>query len=103
MSIEAAVIAAIGNHRRWRPGRRPSVHCDDGVLLDVLAVAFNPVDVAIATGRFYAGYPPLPYVPGIECVAHPAGEVRLVYAQGSGRGISSDGFAAEQVVALARR
>lgn len=74
---------------------------DEGVVLDVLAVAFNPVDVAIGTGRFYAGHPPLPYVPGIECVGRPVGESRLVYAHGSGRGISSDGFAAEQVVAPA--
>ena len=62
-----------------------------------LAVALNPVDIAIGSGRFYAGHPPLPYLPGIECVGRPVGEQRLVYAQGSGMGIASDGFAAEQV------
>jgi NADPH2:quinone reductase len=40
-------------------------------------------------------------VPGIECVGRPVGESRLVYAQGSGRGIGADGFAVEQVAAPA--
>jgi NADPH2:quinone reductase len=99
MSIQAAVIGELGAAPVIATRDLPVV--DDGVVLDVLAVAFNPVDVAIGTGRFYAGHPPLPYVPGIECVGRPVGESRLVYAQGSGRGISSDGFAAEQVVAPA--
>jgi NADPH2:quinone reductase len=99
MSIQAAVIGELGATPAIATRDLPAV--DDGVVLDVLAVAFNPVDVAIGTGRFYAGHPPLPYVPGIECVGRPVGESRLVYAQGSGRGISADGFAAEQVVAPA--
>jgi NADPH:quinone reductase-like Zn-dependent oxidoreductase len=67
----------------------------EGIVLTVHAVAFNPVDVAIANGRFYAGHPPLPYTPGIEAVGT-VGD-RLVYAQGSGRGIARDGFATERV------
>jgi NADPH:quinone reductase len=101
MSIQTAVIAAIGGPPTVVTRPAPIVDRDDGVLLDVLAVAFNPVDVAIASGRFYGGHPPLPYVPGIECVARPAGEDHVVYAQGAGMGISSDGFAATQVVAPA--
>lgn len=65
------------------------------LVLQTLAVAYNPVDIAIGSGRFYAGHPPLPYVPGIEAVGW-VGD-RLVYAQGSGRGIARDGFTAEQV------
>jgi NADPH2:quinone reductase len=99
-TMQAAVIAEIGTTPTPATRERPRDGGGDGdsVVLDVLAVAFNPVDVAIASGRFYAGHPPLPYVPGIECVGRPVGEQRLVYAQGAGMGISADGFAAEQVV-----
>jgi NADPH2:quinone reductase len=96
--IEAAVIVEIGTAPTTKTLPLPVADADDEVLLDVLAVAFNPVDVAIGSGRFYAGHPPLPYVPGIECVGRTTKQ-RLVYAQGSGRGISLDGFTAEQVVA----
>ena len=51
-----------------------------------IAVALNPVDIAIGNGRFYAGHPPLPYVPGVECVGRTVDEQRLVYAQGGGHG-----------------
>jgi NADPH2:quinone reductase len=95
--MQAAEIREIGAPPTTVTRESPSAEGDDRVVLDVLAAALNPVDVAIGTGRFYAGHPPLPYVPGIECVGRPAGEQRLVYAQGSGMGISSDGFAAEQV------
>ena len=66
------------------------------LVLDVAAVALNPVDVAIAAGTFYAGHPPLAYIPAIEA----AGWVgdRFVYAQGSGRGVATDGFLAERAV-----
>src|SRR6188472_1579678 len=69
---------------------------DGQLVLDVAAVALNPVDVAIAAGTFYAGHPPLAYIPAIEA----AGWVgdRFVYAQGSGRGVATDGFLAERVV-----
>lgn len=65
------------------------------LVLRTLAVAYNPVDIAIGSGRFYAGHPPLPYVPGIEAVGL-VGD-RLVYAQGSGRGITRDGFTGEHL------
>ena len=56
----------------------------------------TPVDIAIAAGTFYAGHPPLAYIPAIEA----AGWVgdRFVYAQGSGRGVATDGFLAERAV-----
>lgn len=67
----------------------------DCVELRVEAVALNPVDVAIASGKFYAGHPPLPYIPGLEAVGR-VGD-RLVYVQGGGLGITRDGFMTESV------
>lgn len=40
----------------------------DQAVVEVLAAGLNPVDVAIAAGRFYAGPPPLPCVSGREGV-----------------------------------
>ena len=37
-------------------------------LLEIEAVGLNPIDVATATGRFYGGSPPTPYVAGSEGV-----------------------------------
>jgi len=80
-------------------GERPEPAPGGGeVVLDVLATALNPVDLAIAGGTFYAGHPPLPFVPGIEAVGRPRDDGgRLVYVQGGGRGIGADGFAAERI------
>ena len=66
----------------------------DGAF-EVAAVALNPVDLAVAAGRFYGGHPPLPYVPGCEAVGRRDGA--RVYVFGDGRGISRDGFLAERV------
>ena len=38
------------------------------VRLEVRAAGLNPVDLRIASGRFYAGSLPVPYVPGSEGV-----------------------------------
>jgi NADPH2:quinone reductase len=61
----------------------------------VLAVALNPLDLAVAAGRFYGGHPPLPYVPGCEAVGRLDGQ--RVYLFGEGRGTTHDGFLAERV------
>ena len=77
-------------------GSAPSlVELDGGGELEVVAVALNPLDLAIAAGRFYAGHPPLPYIPGVEAVGRLGG--RRVYVRGDGRGIQKDGFLAERV------
>jgi NADPH2:quinone reductase len=45
-------------------------------IVEVLVAGLNPVDLAIASGKFDAGAPPLPYVPGIEGIGRMAdGEV----------------------------
>jgi NADPH2:quinone reductase len=76
-------------------GKPPEVVERDGEgALEILAVALNPLDLAIAAGRFYGGHPPLPYVPGCEAVGRLDGE--RVYLFGEGRGIRQDGFLVER-------
>ena len=62
---------------------------------EILAVALNPLDVAVAAGRFAGGHPPLPYVPGCEAVGRRNGE--RVHLFGDGRGTVKDGFLVEHV------
>ena len=85
--MRAAQIAAVG--------ASPEVaERDDGGSVQIAAVALNPLDLAIAAGRFYGGHPPLPYVPGCEAVGRLDGE--RVYLFGDGCGIRRDGFLAER-------
>jgi NADPH2:quinone reductase len=66
------------------------------LLVDVTAFALNPIDVNVASGRFYGGSPPVPYVPGVEAVGRdPSG--RRVYLNGAGIGVARDGVWAERV------
>lgn len=64
--------------------------------LEILAVSLNPLDLAVGSGVFYGGHPPLPYVPGCEAVGRRS-DGSLVYLSGEGRGVSRDGFLAERV------
>lgn len=76
------------------------VEVEDAGGLEVLAVALNPLDLAVGSGVFYGGHPPLPYVPGCEAVARrPDGS--LVYLFGEGRGVARDGFLQERVATTA--
>ena len=77
-------------------GKAPEVvEQGDQGSVQIVAVALNPLDLAIAAGRFYGGHPPLPYVPGCEAVGRLDGE--RVYLFGDGRGIRQDGFLVERV------
>jgi NADPH:quinone reductase-like Zn-dependent oxidoreductase len=79
-------------------GERDEPQAGEGrVVVELRAAAINPVDVAIASGRFYGGSPPLPYVPGAEAVGAVAG--RRVYATGGGLGVATDGTFAERFAA----
>lgn len=69
---------------------------DGELLLEVEAVALNPLDLSVGAGRFYGGHPPLPYAPGCEAVARTP-EGGLVYLFGDGRGVGKPGFLAERV------
>jgi NADPH:quinone reductase len=73
-----------------------AVDVDDVDGLEILAVALNPLDLAVGSGVFYGGHPPLPYVPGCEAVGRRS-DGNLVYLFGEGRGVSRDGFLAERV------
>jgi NADPH:quinone reductase len=85
--VRAAQITALGESPEV-------VERDDRGSVQIGAVALNPLDLAIAAGRFYGGHPPLPYVPGCEAVGRLDGE--RVYLFGDGCGIRQDGFLAER-------
>ncbi len=77
-------------------GKSPEVgNVEGGDAYEITAVAFNPLDLAVAAGRFYGGHPPLPYVPGCEAVGRRDG--KRAYLFGEGRGTRQDGFLAERV------
>jgi NADPH2:quinone reductase len=63
---------------------------DDGGRVEILAVALNPLDLAVAAGRFYGGHPEPPYIPGAEAVGRVDG--RRIYMFGEGYGVRRDGF-----------
>ena len=76
---------------------RPSPAPDTGEeTVEILAVALNPFDLAIASGRFYGGHPPLPYVPGHEAAVARADGSRA-YLAGAGLGVARDGLLAQRV------
>lgn len=54
---------------------------DGQELVEVLAAGLNPVDLAIASGTFYAGSPPLPSVVGREGVGRLADGSRVYFDQ----------------------
>ncbi len=85
--VRAAQIAELG-----KPPE--PAHMEGEGPIEILAVALNPLDLAVAAGRFYGGHPPLPYVPGCEAVGRRDGE--RVYLFGEGRGTQRDGFLVER-------
>ncbi|MCY4371206.1 MAG: zinc-binding alcohol dehydrogenase family protein [bacterium] len=66
------------------------------VTVALEAASLNPVDLAIASGGFYAGHPPMPYVPAIEAVGRVEGDGRRVFVMGGGIGVVRDGTAADR-------
>jgi NADPH:quinone reductase-like Zn-dependent oxidoreductase len=65
--MRAAVVQEIGGVPEVGelPDPTPS---NAEALVQVRAAALNPIDIAIASGRFYAGPPHVPYAPGREGV-----------------------------------
>lgn len=51
-------------------------------IVEVLIAGINPVDIAIASGKFDAGAPPLPYTPGTEGIGRMA-DGEIVWFDGS--------------------
>lgn len=70
--MRAAVIERFGETPVVRETDEPK--SDGANVIEVTAAPVNPVDLSIASGRFYAGPPPLPYVPGGEGIGHPQSE-----------------------------
>ena len=62
--MRAAVIERYGEPPVLRD--LPEPKADGASLVLVSAAPLNPVDISIAGGKFYAGSPPTPYVPGGE-------------------------------------
>jgi len=85
--VRAAQISELG-------GQPEPAEVDGSGAIEIVAVALNALDLAIAAGRFYGGHPPLPYVPGCEAVGRLDGA--RVYLFGEGRGIRRDGFLVER-------
>lgn len=67
---------------------------DGDLVVEVTAAPLNPVDLSIAAGRFYAGAPQTPYVPGAEGVGRAPDGPRLWFETGAGYG--RDGAMAER-------
>ena len=67
---------------------------DGDVVVDVTAAPLNPVDLSIASGRFYAGPPNTPYVPGVEGVGRAGDGTRYWFETGAG--YLGDGAMAER-------
>jgi NADPH:quinone reductase len=76
------------------------VEVDDVDGIRIEAVSLNPLDIAVGSGVFYGGHPPLPYVPGCEAVGRTE-DGRLVYLFGEGHGAAKPGFLAERVAVSA--
>ena len=64
------------------PGAFGGSQAGPAEIVDVLVAGINPVDLAIASGKFDAGAPPLPYVPGIEGIGRMA-DGEIVWFEGA--------------------
>lgn len=67
--MRAAVLHAHGEAPVPGEFDDPPAPGEGQAAVDVVLAGLNPVDRHIASGQFYAGSPPLPYVPGREGVA----------------------------------
>src|SRR5215469_7553142 len=101
--MRAAVLTSYGAAPRTDELPEPIAGGGKAVV-ELLAAALNPADLAIASGTFPAGSPPLPYVPGIEGVGRVVESSRFapgtrVWASGRGLGVAADGTFAERFAA----
>jgi len=94
--MRAAVISELGRTPELTDWPEPSGE----VVYDVSAVSLNPADINIGAGRYFAGHPDFPYVPGCEGVGRGPDGTR-VYLFGDGLGLARDGLLAERALAPA--
>jgi NADPH:quinone reductase-like Zn-dependent oxidoreductase len=92
--MRAAVISELGGAPEVAEWPDPS----GGSAYEISTVSLNPIDVNIGAGRYFAGHPEFPYVPGCEGVGRASDGTR-VYLFGDGLGLSRDGLLAERAVA----
>src|SRR6187551_3592955 len=90
--MRAALIRELGSAPEL--GEVDAPQGDD--VVEVLAAPINPVDLAVASGAYVAGHPPLPYVPGCEAVGRTA-DGRVVWIFGGSLGRTSNGGMGERV------
>jgi NADPH2:quinone reductase len=76
-------VRAVRLHAIGETPRLDEIDAAAAASLRVSAAGLNPVDVSIATGRFYGGTPPVPYVIGGEAVASTT-EGRRLWLRGQG-------------------
>ena len=93
--MKALVVTELGTVPELRDVPEP-VRGTGEALIELLAASINPVDLGVASGRFFGGAPPVPYVAGAEGVgrileagALPPGAI--VWTGMQGLGISRDG------------
>ncbi len=79
--MRAVVLRAYGATPQLGEFDDPAPSGDDDVVVEVLAAGLNPVDISVASGRFYGGAPPLPCVPGREGVGRLTGGGRVYFDQ----------------------
>ncbi|MGK2932119.1 MAG: quinone oxidoreductase family protein [Solirubrobacterales bacterium] len=112
--MKAGVITEYGKPPGYQDCEAP-VAADDTELMEIELAGINPVDIAIASGKFDAGAPPLPYVCGREAIGF-AADGRRVWSDGArfpwgtfatttvigkGTGIEvPDGVASKQAIAF---
>lgn len=65
--MKAAVITKYGEVPEYREVDLPEI-ADDTELVQIELAGLNPVDIAIASGKFDSGSPLLPYVTGKEAI-----------------------------------
>ena len=93
--MRAARIDALGQAPAVADVGEPEA-AEGQTVVELSAAALNPLDLAVAAGRFYGGHPELPYVPGCEGVGRLPGGTR-VYVSGGGLGVARDGTLVERV------
>ena len=79
--MRAAVLREYGRPPRAEDWEDPGEAGQGQAVIEVAAAGLNPVDIAISSGTFYGGSPPLPYVVGREGVGKLA-DGRRVYFDG---------------------
>lgn len=94
--MRAAVISELGRPPEIADRPEPSGEA----IYEVSAVALNPLDINVGAGRYFAGHPEFPYVPGCEGVGRAPDGTR-VYLFSDGLGLARDGLLAERGAAPA--